>query len=91
LRSGKFGHKTDRLSDRAAELGLFLIDEDKEVLSMMATTDVVIRSRYLRTGPFRIPAPEALDRTCKSFRESIGEELKKEGHTVRPPERFRVR
>jgi HEPN domain-containing protein len=83
LRGRKFGHKTCCLSERAAKLGLDFDDEDKEVLSLMATTDAVIRSRYIQTGPFRWPSPEALDRTCISLRDSIGSALKKDGVTVR--------
>jgi hypothetical protein len=46
------------------------MDEDKEVIEAM-THDNVMQSRYIKTGAFRRPAPEALDRTCRSFRESI--------------------
>jgi len=83
LRGNKFGHRTCCLTERAAELGLFFMDEDKEIFSMMATTDTVIRSRYIETGYFRWPTVEALDRTCKSLRESVGDALKKTGAPVR--------
>jgi hypothetical protein len=77
LRGKKFGHRTCCLSERAKALGLHFDDEDLQVFSLMACTDAVIRSRYIETGFFRWPAPEALDRTCKSLRQSIGQELKK--------------
>lgn len=83
LRSKKFGHKTCHLSERASHLGLYFNDGDKEVLSMMATTDAVIRSRYIQTGYYQWPSPGALDRTCKSLRQSIGEALRKDGVVVR--------
>jgi hypothetical protein len=79
----KFGHHTDCLSERAAELGLFFMDEDLEVFALMGKTDAVIRSRYLQTGFFTWPARKALDRTCRSLRESIGVEMKKAGIPVR--------
>lgn len=84
LRSRKFGHSTAALERRASELGLFFEDEDKEILSLMAKADAVIRSRYIEIGYFRWPHPDALDRTCKSLRQSVGEALKKDGIKVRP-------
>ncbi len=83
LRSRKFGHRTCCLAERAGELGLHFDDEDREVLSLMATTDAIIRSRYIQTGYFRWPAPEALDRTCASLRQSVGVALKKDAVPVR--------
>jgi len=83
LAGRKFGHSTRKLRKRAEQLGLVLDDEDKEVLSMMASTDAVIRSRYLQTGFFNCPAPEALDRTCVSLRDTVGKALKSGGIHVR--------
>lgn len=83
LRGKKFGHRTCCLSERAAGFGLHFDDEDLQVFSLMACTDAVIRSRYIETGYFCWPAPEALDRTCKSLRQSIGQALKKAGLPVR--------
>jgi len=71
-----------RGNKRAAELGLDFDDENKEVLSLMVTTDAVIRSRYIQTGYFRWPTLEALNRTGKSLRQSVGEKLKAEGVLV---------
>lgn len=83
LRSKKYGHRTCCLFERAAALGLGADDEDLEVLSLMATTDAIIRSRYIQTGYFRWPSPEALDRTCKSLRQAVGQAFKKKGIPVR--------
>jgi hypothetical protein len=83
LRSKKFGHRTCCLSERAANLGLRFNNGEAEVFSLMSCTDAVIRSRYIETGYFRWPAPERLDRTCKSLRQSVGEELKKANLAVR--------
>lgn len=83
LRGRKFGHRTCCLSERAAVIGLHLDDEDLQVFSLMACTDAVIRSRYIETGYFRWPAPEALNRTCKSLRQSVGQALKKANIPVR--------
>jgi hypothetical protein len=83
LRGRKFGHRTCCLSERAAVIGLHFDDEDLQVFSLMACTDAVIRSRYIETGYFRWPAPEALDRTCKSLRQSVGQALKKANIPVR--------
>jgi hypothetical protein len=83
LRGKNFGHRTCCLRERAAVLGLNFDDEDLEVLSLMATTDAVIRSRYIQTGYFRWPALKALDRTCKSLRQTICQAFKKNGILVR--------
>lgn len=83
LASRKFGHKTCCLTERAAELGLWYMDEDKEMFSLMSTTDAIIRSRYIQTGYVRWPTPEGLDRTCRSLRESVGKALKAQGSPVR--------
>jgi hypothetical protein len=76
LRGKKFGHRTCCLSERSAALGLHFDDEDLQVFPLMACTDAVIRSRYIETGYFRWPSPEALSRTCKSLRQSVGQALK---------------
>lgn len=83
LRNRNFGHDITRLTDRAAKLDLPFMDEDNDVFMLMAETDAVIRSRYIQTGAFRVPTPDALDRTCKSLRESVGEVLIKAGLPVR--------
>jgi hypothetical protein len=80
---GKFGHDFGAIAKRAAYLGLFFEDEDLVVLDLMAKTDAVIRSRYIRSGAFTIPHPDALHRTCRSLHQSVGEELQKAGQPVR--------
>jgi hypothetical protein len=42
----------------------------------------VIESRYIRTGPKTWPSFETLNRTCKSFRESVGKILREGGVMV---------
>jgi hypothetical protein len=83
LRSRKFGHRICCLSEKSAECGLRFEDEDNAVFSLIATTDAVIRSRYFERGYFTWPANEALQRTCKSLRTSVGQALKKENVPVR--------
>jgi hypothetical protein len=79
----KFGHKTAKLTARAAQFGLSFSDRDREVLDLMGETDAVIRSRYIRTGPFTWPRVEALSDTCENLRQDIGAALKKAGVTLR--------
>lgn len=83
LASRKFGHDYQALEDRARELGLFFMDEDIEVLTLMASTDIVIRSRYIQTGPITFPSIAAMERTNASLRESVGNELINAGLVVR--------
>jgi HEPN domain-containing protein len=83
LRSREYGHSYKILSEKALEFGISYDDEDIEVLSDLDTTDAVIRARYLRTGILEGPAPEALDRTCKSLGNSVADTLRKAGIPVR--------
>jgi len=83
LAGKEYGHDTLKLTQRAEELGLWYMDEDREVFALMADTDAIIRSRYLEVGPFTVPANEALDRVCDSLRQTIGEGLKASGLPVR--------
>jgi hypothetical protein len=39
--------------------------------------------RYIRRGPFTRPSLGGLDRTCKSFHQSIRDLLKTKGHRIR--------
>lgn len=43
LSTKKFGHDIEKLTTRAAQLGLCYADEDKDVFRMMSGTDAVIR------------------------------------------------
>jgi hypothetical protein len=83
LRSKKFGHRICCLTDRAAQLGLAYDDEEKQVFSMMGTTDAIIRSRYIQSGYFEWPSPDMLFRTCVSLREGVGKSLIAHGKPVR--------
>ena len=84
LRSS-FGHGAKRLAERAVQLGLFLEDEDVEIVRLMSETDAVIRSRYIASGFFTWPELGALDRTCKSLRVSVAEVLRAKGQWLRLP------
>ena len=79
----KFGHHTTKITKRTEELGLSFTEEDREVFAIMGDTDAVIRSRYIRTGPFTWPTFEALNATCENLRGSVGAALKKAGVNVR--------
>ena len=79
----KFNHSPSKLRDAAQGYGLHFGDENVEVLTLMAETDAVIGSRYLQTRHFTRPSIEALNRTCKSLHQSVGEDLKGKGFPVR--------
>jgi len=78
-----FGHKFRRLVTEAEKLGLSVMDEDREVFSVMIDTNTIIEARYIRTGPKTWPAFEALHRTCDSMRECVGGLLRDAGVMVR--------
>jgi len=77
------GHKADRLAKEAEARGFHFDDEDRDVIRMIAESDVVIRSRYIETGYFVAPTLEALARTTKSFQETVRDALKAAGEPVR--------
>ena len=79
----QYGHNAVKLRDEAKRHGLLFDDEDVAVMSYMSETDVVIETRFLRTGYFERPAEEALNRTCKSLHESVGEAMRAKGFPVR--------
>lgn len=79
----EFGHNASKLRDAAKCHGLHFDDEDVEVLTLMTDTDVVIGSRFLQTGSFTRPTNEALNRTCNSLHQSVGEDLKEKDFPVR--------
>jgi hypothetical protein len=83
LSGRKYGHDIKNLSDRAAELGLFYMDEDREVFSLIVSTDAVIRSRYIKTGFFTWPSPDMLFRSCISLREGVSKNLIAKGKPIR--------
>ena len=83
LASRAFSHNVGALARKAKEHGLFLMDQDEEVLSFMENSDAVIRARYIKTGATNRPTHGALDRTCKSLRQTIAEALMDAGEPVR--------
>ena len=83
LRGKQFGHRICCLKERSEQIGLAFMDEDAEIFSLLATTDAIIRSRYIQTGSFYLPTSEGLDRVCISLRESIGSAMKRNGIPVR--------
>jgi hypothetical protein len=78
------GHRINKLAAKAQSCGLILDDEDKEVLSLVAEADNVIRSRYIETGAFTRPEEEALSRTCAALDASVAAAFVKKGINVRP-------
>jgi hypothetical protein len=78
-----FGHKFSTLLTEAEKLGLSVMDEEREVFSIMMDTDTIIQARYIRTGSKTWPAFEALRRTCDRTRESVGSLLHGAGVMVR--------
>jgi HEPN domain-containing protein len=77
-------HNISKLAAEVQSRGLTLDDEDKEVLSLMAEADNVIRSRYIQTGAFTRPEEEALSRTCAALEESVAKALAKSKIAILP-------
>ena len=83
LRGKQFGHRVCCLKERSEQLGLVFMDEDTKIFSLLATTDAIIRSRYIQTGSFYLPTPEGLDRVCISLRKSVSAAMKANGIHIR--------
>jgi hypothetical protein len=79
----KFGHKTNQIVQEVQALGLTVEDQDAALLSLMGNTDLVIESRYIKTGAKTWPTLDALERTSKNIRDRVGELLRKRGVPVR--------
>lgn len=77
------GHRACCLSSEARVRGMRLDDEDTEVVFAMSATDVVMQSRYIKTGAFNRPSPEMLSRTALSFHHSVFSALRAAGKLVR--------
>jgi HEPN domain-containing protein len=82
-------HRFETLGRKVSELGLYLMDEDLEVIEIMATTDAWSRSRYLMIGPLRRPTVPALSRTCRSLDQSVGKAMQQAGVFLRRPTKAR--
>jgi HEPN domain-containing protein len=79
----KFGHRFSQLATEAEGHGLTINDEDRDVLALMADSDVIMRARYIRTGSGTFHTLEGLERTCRSLRETVGALLRKAKVPVR--------
>jgi hypothetical protein len=83
LRGKSFGHRVCCLRERSIQLGLVFKDSDVETFSLLATTDAIIRSRYIQTGSFYFITSDKLDGACVNLRESVGGALKGKGIHIR--------
>jgi hypothetical protein len=81
------GHRVDKAGEKAIEKGLLLLDEDREVISIIGDGDTVINSRYIVTGAFSRPVEDALSRTCGSLDETVGKKLRELGIASVPAQR----
>jgi hypothetical protein len=80
----RFGHNVKRMTTEAKKYGLVIAEQDRrEVFDVMTETDVVIQSRYLRTGVLEVPPDGALDRVCKNLHASVGNILRNASLPVR--------
>jgi len=79
----RFSHGYGAMRKRASALGFDFMNEDLVVLRYMERADAVIRARYLKTGLYEEPTPDALERTAKSLRETTRMELRSKGFPTR--------
>jgi hypothetical protein len=75
-------HSTRDLQTRSQQLGLLFDEATTETFSLMAANPAIL-FRYVRTGGYRWPTHDSLNRTCENLRQSIGDELRKSGVYVR--------
>jgi hypothetical protein len=79
----ELGHGFAVLRDTCVGRGLWLAEEDCEVLELIAAKGNYIRSRYIETGTMRVATIEALSRTAASLAETVGGQLKADGLPIR--------
>jgi hypothetical protein len=73
-----FGHNFTKLANEAADRGLSLMDEDRDVTAILTEQESIRRSRYIKTGYFQQPSLAALSRTCRSLDETVAAALQSE-------------
>ncbi len=76
-------HRVADLASDAAELGLSLSDDSKEILAHVEDADVAIEARYIVTGFKQQPPNEALSTIARHLDEAICDALMKLGLNVR--------
>jgi len=79
----KLSHGFSALRDVCTTRGLWLADEDRDVLAQIGAEYNYIRARYIRTGFFRGATIEALSRTGASLVETVGGRLREPGIAIR--------
>ena len=79
----KLGHRVAVLAKLAAENGLSLAPEYREVLSHIDDADVPLEARYIVTGFKNRPTSEALASVSQSLDETVGRALAKIGLPIR--------
>jgi hypothetical protein len=80
----KLRHDFSKIVSSTSERGLNLMEEDKQVLLRIASSDMMIRARYIRTGAVQGWLPtKVLNDTCRKLHQEVGDSLKKKGILVR--------
>src|SRR5262249_16237122 len=80
-----FGHKFEKLEAEARGLGLGGTAEDRDVVAVTMSTDVLLEMRYIKTGAktsAETVEPEKLRRTALSVRDHVRDALLLKGDLV---------
>lgn len=77
------GHQACCLANEAEARGFRLTEVDRETIYAMASSNVVIRSRYIETGAYPELRIEDLAQTASSFHGVVRDALREAGKPVR--------
>jgi hypothetical protein len=84
MRIEGIGHSFTKMVEHSMKHGLKLAEDDIEILNAIGRSDMVIRSRYIRTGTVIGWLPtKTLHATCRQLNEKVGDGLKEKGILVR--------
>lgn len=76
-------HGFAELCDARTERGLWLTEEDREVLELIDAEGNYIRARYIETGAMTVATIHGLSRTAASLAETVGNHLRASGVPLR--------
>ena len=78
----KFGHSIRKLRAKAEKHGLTITKEDRKTLAKLKD-NVLLRLRYIRTGPAWYPEVKELEATSNNLRDAVAKVLREAGIPVR--------
>ncbi|MFH1340147.1 MAG: hypothetical protein ABIL01_02885 [Pseudomonadota bacterium] len=76
-------HRITKAGEAAQAAGLYLSQDDTQLLGLIDSYDNVVRSRYITTGAYSRPEEQALGDFCEYLDQNVGQHLLTQGHSLR--------